>query len=149
MRLRRGGDFGFGKRQTGHFHDANSIRLPITSLPAYVLLTIVCFFSALPKSTVVPLPEKSLPVPSGRDLVANPRMSRDSRPRRTVVALAPNFARSFRRTVAYDPRDNRANLAFASRFPRSDGHRWSDSYTSRSLISKNSVQSHSIDHTAN
>lgn len=63
VRLRRGDDFGFGKRQTGHFHDANSIRLPITSLPAYALLTIVCFFSALSESTVVPLPEKSLPVP--------------------------------------------------------------------------------------
>lgn len=48
-----GVDFGFGKRQIGHFHEVNSIRLPITSLPAYALLTIVCFFSALPESTVV------------------------------------------------------------------------------------------------
>jgi len=51
--LRKCVDFGFRKRQIGHFHEVNSIRLPITSLPAYGLLTTVCFFSALPESTVV------------------------------------------------------------------------------------------------
>lgn len=43
MRLRRGSDFDFGKRQIGHFHEVNSIRLPITSSLAYALLTNVCF----------------------------------------------------------------------------------------------------------
>lgn len=53
--------------KSGHFHEVKSIRLPITSLPAYALLTIVCFFSALLEMIVIPLPEKSLSVSSARN----------------------------------------------------------------------------------
>jgi len=113
----------FESVKSGHFHEVESIRLPITSLPAYALLTIVCFVSALletrPSRTTHGEKSSSLP---GQELIANPRTSRDSWPCRTVVALAPNFARSFRRTAAYDPQDNRTNLSLASRFSQSDGH---------------------------
>jgi len=60
----------FESVKSGHFHEVKSIRLPITSLPAYALLTIVCFFSALLEirsRRKIPLPEKNLPVFSARN----------------------------------------------------------------------------------
>lgn len=63
MRLQRGGDFGFGKRQIGHFHGANTIRLPITSFARLRSIN-YCLFLSLFQSPRYSLPEDTLGIPS-------------------------------------------------------------------------------------
>lgn len=109
-------DFDFGKRQN-HFHDGrtlSSIRLCLRSI--ITTTTVRLFFPGFFQSPRLRYQktEESL------GLRVSVRMSRY--PRRTAVAITPYFPRSFRRTVAHNQEENRANLSFAS-FRRSDGHR--------------------------